>query len=274
MTSLPEFFRYLLTEPPTAHADSAQTPSTLEIPADPVDFARNLLYFHPDPAQIPILRATTQNAILNCARQSGKSTLIAILALHRALTQPRSLVLIVAPAQRQSSELLEKIENFLPLIGLEDLTGDGKNRHSLRFPNNSRIVALPGTKPGKIRGFSACNMLILDEAGQIDDRVLSVVSPMLAVSKGNLWIASTPMGRRGFFYDIWSDTTDPTWTKVSITAADNPRIGQEFLERERIRMTDSEYRQEYCCEFVDADAPMFRLETILRAIKPDLNTAW
>ena len=51
--------------------------------------------------------------VLNCARQTGKSTTAATLALHRALYYPGSLILLVSPSQRQSTELFRKIAALL-----------------------------------------------------------------------------------------------------------------------------------------------------------------
>ena len=63
----------------------------------------------PDPWHRELLLAPEQFLLLNCSRQSGKSTTVAALALHRALTTPNSLVLLVAPAERQSHELFRKV---------------------------------------------------------------------------------------------------------------------------------------------------------------------
>ena len=65
---------------------------------DPVAFAREALSFIPDPWQAQALRWSGKRLLLNCSRQSGKSTTAAILALHRALFYPASLVLLVSPS--------------------------------------------------------------------------------------------------------------------------------------------------------------------------------
>src|SRR4051794_12654954 len=59
-----------------------------------------------------LLRSTSDRILLNCSRQSGKSTMSAVIALHRALYYPGSLVLCLAPALRQSQELFAKIAGF------------------------------------------------------------------------------------------------------------------------------------------------------------------
>ena len=56
-------------------------------------------------------RVTRAQIILLCSRQSGQSQTTAILATHRAVTVPNSLVLLLAPALRQSQELFRQGEH-------------------------------------------------------------------------------------------------------------------------------------------------------------------
>jgi hypothetical protein len=61
--------------------------------SDPLFFARHSLHFVPDEWQEKVLSWTGKRLLLNCCRQSGKSTTTAILALHRALYFAKSLIL-------------------------------------------------------------------------------------------------------------------------------------------------------------------------------------
>src|SRR5207247_10515579 len=49
----------------------------------------------PDPWQRELLLARDRQILLNCSRQSGKSTVVAALTLHTALCTPNSLVLLL-----------------------------------------------------------------------------------------------------------------------------------------------------------------------------------
>src|SRR5262249_54747824 len=110
--------------------------------ADPLFFAQRSLNFEPDEWQQRVLSWQGKRLLLLCCRQSGKSTVCAILALHRALHYPRSLTLLVSPSLRQSAELFKKVTDFLALLPVKpELTED--NRLSLRMTNGSRIVSLP-----------------------------------------------------------------------------------------------------------------------------------
>ncbi|NLL96703.1 MAG: hypothetical protein GX227_06280, partial [Clostridiaceae bacterium] len=199
---------------------------------DPVLFAREALGFLPDPWQEKVLRWSGKGLLLNCSRQSGKSTTAASLALHRAKFFPSSLVLLISPSQRQSSELFRKVQEFLKSLPADQqpkLIED--NKLSLTLRNKSRIVSLPG-KEGTIRGFSGADLIIEDEAARVPDELYIAVRPMLAVSGGRIILMSTPFGKRGHFFKEWTEGGD-TWERIMITAHDCPRITPEFLEEER-----------------------------------------
>src|SRR5260221_6469607 len=74
---------------------------------DPACFAE-AAGFTPDPWQARLLRSTAPRILLNCSRQSGKSTTCAGLAVHQALYDPGALVLMLSPTQRQSGELFRR----------------------------------------------------------------------------------------------------------------------------------------------------------------------
>src|ERR1700731_729418 len=112
-----------------------------------------------------------------------------------------SLVLVASPCERQSAEWMRKAGEMLSRLLRSGRTrGDGDNAISLPLPNGSRIVGLPGTE-ATVRGFSAVSMLLIDEASRVDDAMYKALRPMLAVSRGELWLMSTPYGGRGFFYE-------------------------------------------------------------------------
>ena len=129
------------------------------IPNDPVAFARSL-NIEPDRWQRDLLNATEERIILNCARQSGKSTIVAIRALHHALTNPGSLVLILSPSLRQSGELFKKITAFYRQLRRRG-GSDVNSATTLQLTNGSRIVSLPGSEP-TIRGYSAPSLVLID----------------------------------------------------------------------------------------------------------------
>ena len=213
----------------------------------------------PDPWQRDVLGSAAQQILLLCSRQSGKSTVTSILATHRAVTVPGSLVLLLAPALHQSQELFRKVKGVYAALGAT-VPPVVENALSLELANGSRIVTLPG-KEATIRGFSAPDLVIEDEASRVADELHQAVRPMLAVSHGRLVLLSSPFGCRGHFYEFW-EHGGPDWMKVKVTAHDVPRIDPTWLEAERAAIGDWWFEQEYLCEFKDAVDSFFRGEDI------------
>jgi Terminase large subunit, T4likevirus-type, N-terminal len=230
---------------------------------DPVEFARTRLKFEPDERQIEVLRSEAKRGILNCTRQWGKSTIAAAKAVHRAFTRPKSLVLVASPTDRQSGVLIQKAAEMVRTLGIRP-RGDGDNETSLLLPNGSRIVGLPGTE-GTVRGFSAVSLLLIDEASRVDDAMYKALRPMLAGGQGDLWLMSTPCGKRGFFYECW-EHEGSDWFRVSVPATECPRIPAEFLEEERRAIGPLWFAQEYLGEFVDNGTAVFGRDLVERAV--------
>ena len=88
---------------------------------------------------------------------------------------------------------------------------------------------------------------------------------MLAVSKGRLWVLSTPFGKRGFFFKEWSEG-GPGWERVQVTADQCPRITKEFLDEERRSMPENWFRQEYYCEFSETAGAVFRYDDVMGSL--------
>jgi hypothetical protein len=200
----------------------------------------------PDAWQRDFLLGSSRQVLLNCSRQSGKSTTVAALALHTALFQERSLVLLLSPSLRQSAELFRKILAFYKTIK-RPVAAVRQSRTQLELANQSRIVSLPG-KEATVRSFSGVRLLVIDEAARVPDDLYRSVRPMLAVSQGRLVCLSTPFGKRGFFFHEWTGG-DPSWKRIRIAWSDCPRIAPAFIEQETRSMGESWVRQEYECSF-------------------------
>ena len=219
---------------------------------------------------------------LTSGRQVGKSTTVGKRRAKLMLEYPSSKSLIIAPAQRQSSELFIKTMSWLYLehekalqaaggyqnddkIGIrrnmelqrifEATNGifDGlPTKTMVKLKNGSVCYALPAGKTGIYLRTFALDFLDIDEAAYVPDTVYTALKPMLAVAanKGLGWetFLSTPFGRGGFFYDACLSDDYKHWHKSSEDCA---RIPRNFLRKERKRLSRIEYAQEYLGEFID-----------------------
>lgn len=235
---------------------------------DPVLFARSVGKA-PDPWQAEVLLSTSRRVLLNCSRQSGKSTVSAVTALHEALYRPDRLILLFSPSLRQSSEL------FRTLAGLYTRTGavvppKAETQLRLELANGSRIISLPASE-ATVRGYAGVHTIIIDEAARVEDELYEAVLPMLATTNGRVVALSTPFGKLGWWAEAWRSGGD-LWERYEVPASQCPRISPAFLEEQRRTRGEWFFRQEYGCEFVDGVNNVFNSEDVERVFSGKVET--
>jgi hypothetical protein len=94
---------------------------------------------------------------------------------------------------------------------------------------------------------------------------------MLAASDGDVWLMSTPAGKRGFFWRVWDTGDGESWLRLKVPATECPRIKASFLENERKVQGERKFRQEYLCEFVQDDDALFSEDLLRSCITPPLT---
>src|SRR6516162_8404735 len=133
------------------------------------------LGLEPDPWQVEVLETDHPRLLLNCARQGGKSTVVALLGLTQALYVPFTLILLLSASHRQSKELLRTIMGYYARIrNLPRLIK--KTGEEIEFANHSRIVTLP-CKEETVRGYANVNLVVIDEAARVFDDLYRTVRP-------------------------------------------------------------------------------------------------
>jgi cytochrome c-type biogenesis protein CcmE len=219
------------------------------------------LGIYPDDWQIEVLASDHPRKILCCGRQTGKSTVAAILALHKALTQPGSVVLVVAPGERQAKLLFSKAKRLYEQAG-HPLPAHSERRTGLELSNGSIIEALPAVER-TTRGYSV-DLLVVDEAAAVPDMDYHGILPALIATRGEQVLLSTPRGKRGFFHELWHSDAD--WQRVMVRSDETPRITAEQLEIFRHTMPEEFFKQEFYCEWLDTDGSLFSHEDIQAAL--------
>ena len=145
---------------------------------------------------------------------------------------------------------------------------DKPTKSRVKLKNGSEILSLPTGLDGHgIRGLTI-DLLIADEAAFIPYNVWSAVTPMLATTKGQIILLSTPFGKGtkdepNYFYERYNDSA---FTQFHISSEDCPRIDKSFLAREKERMSNTQYSQEYLGEFVDELMQFFPTHVIQKCM--------
>lgn len=227
-----------------------------------------------DAGQVEVLRSPHRRIIINCHRQWGKSTICSAICFHRALYYPRSLCLLIAPSLRQSGEDFRKVLDCLDTVTPRPILQE-ETKLTLKFDNNSRIIALPGGNDGRtVRGYSRPDVILIDEAAQASDELFHSLLPMVTRNPASkIILASTPFGARGIFYHLWMEGGEE-WHKIKVTAADNPRLDQTLLAEIRRSMEEWRFRQEFLGEFGQNQNGVFSDATIAQMFDCNEPPLW
>jgi hypothetical protein len=139
------------------------------------------------------------------ARQIGFTFAAAWRVVDRRLNIPGT-TLWLSASERQALEAMEHVRRFAKELGVvavyeEDfLEGTLLKQHAVRFPNGSRIVALPAN-PDTVRGFAGD--VVLDEFAFHRDADAIWRAAFATATRGfQLEIISTPNGARGKYYEL------------------------------------------------------------------------
>jgi hypothetical protein len=220
--------------------------------------------------QRAFLYSPSKRSILCCSRQSGKSTVTAVRALHTAMYNSGALVVLAAPSQAQSAELLRTIRMMhSKLEGAPTLANESVLK--IEFPNGSRIKALAASESG--RGLAGAALVIFDEASRCDDDLFVSLRATVATSNGSLILLSTPAGRRGKFFELWTNG-DPAWERISVAASQCPRISPDFLAAELKELGQARFSEEFELAFIDQNTAAFDSSIIDAAFSTELRALW
>jgi hypothetical protein len=179
------------------------------------------------------------------------------------LVRRGGMAVVVAPSLRQSS-LLFRTLNRLLVAGGERFRRETATE--LETARGGLALCLPGDRPDMLRGLSLrwpqTSILIVDEAARVRESMWATISPMLAAAPlARQALLSTPAGASGEFHRVMTGG-DRDWRRITVTADDCPRIAPGFLARERVRLGEALFEQEYQCKFVAASGSVFSADVL------------
>lgn len=270
-------------------------------------FLEALVRFDDDPLtleayQLAFLRNRNKFRWVNKSRQVGYSFVFACEAMARCHLRNQHNAIFVSYNLDDAKEkilIARQIHESLPLAFQKRLVVDSKTE--LAFESNgaqknvSRILSQPSKAPRGKKGD-----IYLDEiAHYLNDRAIYTGSTALILrSGGQVTGASTPLGRRGIFWEIATQELRPyprytrqsvPWWLCSKFCLDTKRAAREadsmptadrvamFGTPDIIDQFDSlpidDFQQEYECSFVDESYSYYPYELILPCTIDDMSVA-
>lgn len=200
------------------------------------------------------------------SRQTGKSTSISMYCLYMAMTNNNFKIVIIAPTQRQSGELYNKVRN---IAEGSDLIRDciiTSTQTEMTFINGSRIVSAPAGPMGDtIRGLTA-DVAILEEAGGLKNSIVNeVIIPMIGSSQsyGQIIKIGTPKGKNHFWESCYGKETNYkllhfNW-EVAVEAG---QYNLSFVDEQKRNLTELQFAAEYEAKFIEDSDCYFKTELV------------
>jgi hypothetical protein len=210
---------------------------------DPVGFCSDVLGFAPTGAQIEILEAVRDHdrVALPSGRKTGKSRILAALALWHFSRWDDATVVLVAPSERQIAEVV-----WYDMVGLFHASGrclacfvrdgygprpcahstqmDGELSASVRSglrTGQRRIIGLAPRNSDNARGISGPHQLwLLDEASGIPRAIYEAADGNRAAG-ASLVVAGQPTSRATWFFDACERLAFHT---IRLSSVDSPNV--------------------------------------------------
>lgn len=248
----------------SADAGGNRNPTLDRLRADPAAAIR-AMGWGPDPWQAKFLADPHRRQAMLCCRRAGKTLVSAAKTLAHCLTRPDSLVMVFSPTLRQSMEYARYVRRMDRALG-QPLKRVAESMTAVEWANGSRLLSLPDNHEGVV-GFTPTR-LVVDEGSRVSDVLYLSIRPMLALG-AELEVLSTPLGKRGWFFDIFNTPARLRMFRAwRVTADDCPRITPDFLAEERVELGERWFRQEYYLDFVDAVDAVFQ-RAVIEAARDD-----
>jgi hypothetical protein len=234
--------------------------------------------------------------LLILTRGGGKTFLLAMYCMIKALLLPREKCVIASSSYRQSQFTFDEVIRFYdesPLIkqSCSKPPTKGPTSCEMHLENGSKIIAYPLGDGQKIRGARA-NTLVMDEVAQIPEDIISVViMPMLNTRqdpwdttgrKNHLVMASSAYFQFNHLYkkycdyleyiDSQSEKHDPNYGLHLYTVDDMPDgwMDMAVVNNTRASMTELQYLMEYMCIFPSDSDGFFPAHLMNGAMRPSV----
>lgn len=231
----------------------------------------------------------SDRVIVNKARQLGFSTLMAAFIVWLTLFHKDKVVLIIANKLDVAKNTIKNIKlilrNLPSWIYLADIVQS--NVHSVVFSNGSSIKSV--ARSDDAGRSEAVSLLVLDEAAHIErmDELWKGAGSTIATG-GKVIAVSTPAGRSGWFYDIFSKAESgelSDWTPFITHWWENPDYAEGIEEspetpggftspwfrKATAGWTRSQIAQELLTSFIESGETFFDANTLEHFIKHSIE---
>jgi len=194
-----------------------------------------------DPWQTEVLNYKG-DFLLCTGRRVGKTFILAVKAAERMVKEKGCEIKVASLTEDQAQLII--------IMALDHLQKNHKayfkkankpTKNNIWLNNGSSMMARPvGQTGNSIRGFNS-QVLILDEVSRFNSLILEAATPTLLTSGGEIWMSSTPHGKKGYFWDMFdqsynnreTDARFKVFYKTSEEVIKDRKISESWTQEQR-----------------------------------------
>ena len=224
--------------------------------------------------QKKFMRDTSRFIIVLKSRQTGFSYITTWLKFCQALFEKKDKYLI-STNERASKNLVRYVDWFIHCMSekfIYKIGGGFKSRSTekVEFIKGGSLHSLPNSARAG-RGFHGD--LVFDEFAFFENAedIWTSVLPVLTRGYG-LTMISTPNGKKGKYYEVWTGGISGEYEKYSRHKVHYKECKDivEHISDLRRSMSIIQFKQEYCCTFVDEATSVFPYELLKPCVDIEL----
>jgi len=196
--------------------------------------------------------AVKGNLILMCGRQVGKTEVMSKKIADYLLNNPKKKLLICSGVERQAAGLYNKTLRYIEASYPRELkTGKDKPlKTSFKLKNGSILITEPVGLDGSGARQHTLDGVVFEEMQLIPEDAFGAITPMLLTTGGFMWLLGTAWATEGYVYERLAD---PDFSVFRINSEEIAELRPEpqrtrmleYLEKERNRLGEAVYGQEY-----------------------------
>lgn len=222
-----------------------------------------------------------RHLLLVTGRQVGKTFIFSRKCAKRMLERPGSRIIVVSNTEDQAQLIIIMILDYLEKHHRNEIAKGRKKptKSRIHLKNGSNVISRPvGITGDAIRGFTG-DVLVIDEAAMMPERMWASALPTLASTGGEIWVCSTPKGKTGQFYEFYLNkhnhfkiietNTMKVYSERPISAEwteQRKRLALQHVEERRESMSKLEFGQEYEGKFTEDIMTLYPEELIQRSM--------
>jgi len=258
---------------------------------DPIKWAAKHLKWKPRKSkdgteyQTLALRCSSKRKTLRWGRRLGKTDVLSVRALHFLYTHsPKAqrwdeerqewvndfgTILVLTPFLSQVKNLFNRMKELIeanPDLAQEVVRSISTPYHVIELKSGAKIVGFSAGAKGaeSVRGQKA-DLIILDEMDYLDEASIeNIVALIMEHSDVELIAASTPTGRREYFYRFCVERMD--FKEFHFNSMHNPSWGPAMeQELRQFYNTDAGWQHEILAEFGEATTSVFQYQYVQMA---------